>query len=223
MARLRSSSPPAHGLTGFSPSLHAVARPSRQALLLAPPPPLADAWAVAPILVDDRAERGCYTLPPRRGTRLKIGDDVFTLRGDADADRTATAEDVERLNFALLLSPIATSNPTPFSTKSLLLYGDGGREIHRSSCRHRSVGRQRLLRSRLQVRPPDGRNRGVGCDGKAFGRGCGPPGRRRPRATTRPSFAAGRRPGQSLAAPFLLRLPRFRAAFALATVDSPAY
>jgi glycine/D-amino acid oxidase-like deaminating enzyme len=87
------------------PSLHAVARPSRQALLfLAPPPPLADAWAVAPILVDDRAERGCYTLPPRRGTRLKIGDDVFTLRGDVDADRTATAEDVERLTRVAALA-----------------------------------------------------------------------------------------------------------------------
>jgi glycine/D-amino acid oxidase-like deaminating enzyme len=87
------------------PSLHAVARPSRQALLfLAPPPHLADAWAGAPILVDDRAERGSYTLPPRRGTRLKIGDDVFTLRGDADADRTATAEDVERLTRVAALA-----------------------------------------------------------------------------------------------------------------------
>jgi glycine/D-amino acid oxidase-like deaminating enzyme len=124
------------------PSLHAVARPSRQALLfLAPPPPLADAWAVAPILVDDRAERGCYTLPPRRGTRLKIGDDVFTLRGDADADRTATTEDVERLTRVAALAYRDFRLLRRSRAKSLLLYGDGGREIHRSSCRRRSVGR----------------------------------------------------------------------------------
>jgi sarcosine oxidase/sarcosine oxidase subunit beta len=118
------------------PSLRAVARPSRQALFfLAPPPHLADAWAGAPILVDDRPERGRYTLPPRRGTRLKIGDDLFTLRGDADADRTATAEDVERLTQVAALAYRDFD-----SYAGLLLYGHGGRTIYRWTRRRRSLG-----------------------------------------------------------------------------------
>jgi glycine/D-amino acid oxidase-like deaminating enzyme len=43
-------------------------------------------------------------LPPRRGTRLKIGDHVFTRRGDADEDRTATDQDVARLIRVLPLA-----------------------------------------------------------------------------------------------------------------------
>ena len=68
--------------------------PSRQLLLyLEPPAALADAWAKAPIIVDQGAGHGAYVLPPRGGTRLKIGDHVFTRRGHGDDDRVATEED----------------------------------------------------------------------------------------------------------------------------------
>lgn len=87
------------------PPLLDVAQPSRQAVLfLAPPPHLAKPWASAPVLVDDRPEEGCYALPPRQGTRLKIGDHLFTRRGDVDGDRTATDEDVARLRHVAALA-----------------------------------------------------------------------------------------------------------------------
>ncbi len=80
------------------PQLRGVAVPSRQAVLyLAPPVDLAAAWDRAPVLLDASADGGLYTLPPRRGTRLKIGDHVFSRSGDADEDRVATARDLERL------------------------------------------------------------------------------------------------------------------------------
>jgi hypothetical protein len=41
-----------------------------------------------------------YTLPPRRGTRLKVGDHRFSLRGDPDGPRLATDADLERLRRA---------------------------------------------------------------------------------------------------------------------------
>ena len=80
------------------PSLKGRAIPSRQAVLyLSPPPGLADAWARAPVMLDVRADGGLYTLPPRRGTRLKVGDHVFSCTGDPDEDRVATAHDLARL------------------------------------------------------------------------------------------------------------------------------
>jgi glycine/D-amino acid oxidase-like deaminating enzyme len=80
------------------PSLKAEATPSRQAVMfLAPPPDLAHVWADASVMADLGTESSCYILPPRRGTRLKFGDHVFTRRGDADEDRTATDLDVQRL------------------------------------------------------------------------------------------------------------------------------
>lgn len=80
------------------PGLRAEATPSRQAVLyLAPPPDLADAWDSAPVLLDHGGDIGIYTLPPRRGTRLKIGDHHFSRTGDPDDDRLATARDLERL------------------------------------------------------------------------------------------------------------------------------
>ena len=82
----------------LEPSIKGISVPSRQAALyFAPPPELAAAWAAAPVLLDQAPGGGLYILPPRRGTRLKIGDHVFSRRGDADADRTATEEDLERL------------------------------------------------------------------------------------------------------------------------------
>lgn len=80
------------------PSLTGIAVPSRQAVMfLAPPPALAAAWQAAPVMIDLGAESGTYTLPPREGTRLKIGDHRFTRQGDPDGDRAGTDADVERL------------------------------------------------------------------------------------------------------------------------------
>jgi sarcosine oxidase/sarcosine oxidase subunit beta len=84
------------------PSLRGVAVPSRQAVVfLAPPPELAAAWARAPVMLNRSLVGGTYTLPPRRGTRLKVGDHVFSRRGNPDDDRVARAEDLERLLPAL--------------------------------------------------------------------------------------------------------------------------
>ncbi len=84
------------------PALRGVAVPSRQAVVyLAPPPHLAAAWATAPVMLNRSRAGGTYTLPPRRGTRLKVGDHVFSRRGDPDEDRVARAEDLERLLPAL--------------------------------------------------------------------------------------------------------------------------
>ncbi|MET3927031.1 FAD-dependent oxidoreductase [Devosia sp. 2618] len=69
--------------------------PSRQLLLyLEPPADLAKAWAEAPILVDQGSGHGAYILPPRGGTRLKIGDHFFTRRGTGSDDRLATEIDI---------------------------------------------------------------------------------------------------------------------------------
>jgi sarcosine oxidase/sarcosine oxidase subunit beta len=72
-------------------------------MFLAPPADYAHAWAEAGVMGDLGEESSCYMLPPRRGTRLKIGDHVFTRRGDADEDRTATDQDVARLTRVLKL------------------------------------------------------------------------------------------------------------------------
>jgi sarcosine oxidase/sarcosine oxidase subunit beta len=80
------------------PSLRRIAVPSRQAVVyLAPPPALADAWADAPSLLDTDPESGVYSLPPRRGTRLKIGDHRFSRTGDPDGDRIAREDELAAL------------------------------------------------------------------------------------------------------------------------------
>ena len=83
----------------LAPGLRGVGIPSRQAVLyLSPPPDLAEAWSKAPVMLDLREDGGgTYTLPPRRGTRLKVGDHVFSRTGDPDGDRVATAQDLARL------------------------------------------------------------------------------------------------------------------------------
>jgi sarcosine oxidase/sarcosine oxidase subunit beta len=48
-------------------------------------------------MVDVVKTGGVYTLPPHRGTRLKIGDHVFSRRGDPDEDRIADEQDLKRL------------------------------------------------------------------------------------------------------------------------------
>ncbi|WP_439602859.1 NAD(P)/FAD-dependent oxidoreductase [Devosia sp.] len=87
------------------PAIYPAARPrltpSRQVMLyLEPPAELAAAWAAAPVLVDQGVTHGGYILPPRGGTRLKLGDHVFTRRGDGSDDRIATAEDVAAVTTA---------------------------------------------------------------------------------------------------------------------------
>ena len=77
------------------PSLRGVAVPSRQAVVfLAPPTRFASAWAQAPIVVIKNGPAGLYVLPPRSGTRLKVGDHRFSLTGNPDDDRKATKEDL---------------------------------------------------------------------------------------------------------------------------------
>jgi glycine/D-amino acid oxidase-like deaminating enzyme len=87
------------------PELAGDVVPSRQAVAyLAPPSDLAAAWAAAPVVVDFRGDSGTYTVPPRVGTRLKIGDHVFTRAGDPDDGRAATRADLD----ALLAAAAAT-------------------------------------------------------------------------------------------------------------------
>ncbi len=72
--------------------------PSRQTVVfLAPPQDLAALWARAPIYLDLDAETGTYVLPPRPGTRLKIGDHRFSRTGDPDAPRIASEDEVANL------------------------------------------------------------------------------------------------------------------------------
>ena len=79
-----------------------VAVPSRQLVLyLEPPAQYAAAWAAAPVVVDMGADYGAYVLPPREGTRLKIGDHVFTRRGHGSDDRIASESDVKPVLAAL--------------------------------------------------------------------------------------------------------------------------
>ena len=86
------------------PETVGTAVPSRQTVLfLAPPLEFARAWAEAPITLDIGLESGTYTLPPRPGTRLKIGDHQFSRSGDPDGDREATDADIARLLVAARL------------------------------------------------------------------------------------------------------------------------
>lgn len=75
--------------------------PSRQTVLyLEPPEKFAAVWAAAPVLVDQGTTHGAYILPPKDGTRLKIGDHVFTRRGDGNDDRVATEADIAPVRAA---------------------------------------------------------------------------------------------------------------------------
>lgn len=82
----------------LAPGLKGVAVPSRQAMLyLSPLPEFATAWAAAPVMVTRGAAGGLFCMPPRHGTRLKIGDHRFSLTGDPDGPRTPTRDDIERI------------------------------------------------------------------------------------------------------------------------------
>jgi len=81
-------------LPAILPAARPRLTPSRQLVLyLEPPAELAAAWAAAPVLVDTGVTHGAYILPPRGGTRLKIGDHTFSRRGEGSDDRIARPED----------------------------------------------------------------------------------------------------------------------------------
>ena len=82
-------------LTKLRPEAMPRLTPSRQTVLyLEPPARYATAWATAPVMINQDVRTGAYILPPRQGTRLKVGDHVFTRRGNADDDRIATEADI---------------------------------------------------------------------------------------------------------------------------------
>ena len=86
------------------PGLRSDLTPSRQSVLyLAPPQRYAAAWANAPFIVDTSKVSETYALPPRNGTRLKLGDHVFTYRGHPDEARLAGDDDLARLRHAMSL------------------------------------------------------------------------------------------------------------------------
>jgi glycine/D-amino acid oxidase-like deaminating enzyme len=73
--------PEAAAAAGLRVSLQTIA-------YLEPPPDLAPAWRDAPLLLcrlPSHPTGGVYVLPPRHGTRLKIGDYATDTAGDPDA------------------------------------------------------------------------------------------------------------------------------------------
>lgn len=106
-------------VTRLLPELAHRLVPSRQAVMfLAPPPALASSWRTAPLFVDLGLRSGTYVLPPRPGTRLKIGDHVFSRRGNPDASRIASDADVERLIAACRLAYTDFDAYTPLERKA---------------------------------------------------------------------------------------------------------
>ncbi|MCX5578420.1 NAD(P)/FAD-dependent oxidoreductase [Kaistia terrae] len=87
-------------VTRLLPEVAPAVTPSRQTVLyLDPPDDLRSAWAEAPILIEEGAHLS-YTLPPRGGTGLKIGDHHFSRRGHPDEDRTPSSEDIAPVEAA---------------------------------------------------------------------------------------------------------------------------
>lgn len=73
---------------------------------LEPPASLAAAWQTAPLLLNrlPTASGGVYVLPPRRGTRLKVGDYDHVDDGDPDAPRIPTSAQRDRVLEAASLA-----------------------------------------------------------------------------------------------------------------------
>ncbi len=72
--------------------------PSRQLFAyLEPPMDQTLAWSRMPMVLDIDPAFGFYLVPPVGGTRMKVGDHSFTLTGDPDQDREATAEEARTL------------------------------------------------------------------------------------------------------------------------------
>ncbi|MGH6900106.1 MAG: NAD(P)/FAD-dependent oxidoreductase [Geminicoccaceae bacterium] len=78
------------------PTLRGRITPSRQtALYLEPPPETLPVWRAAPMVLDqiEAARGGFYAVPPIGGTRLKVGDHGFSLRGHPDLERAPSDAD----------------------------------------------------------------------------------------------------------------------------------
>lgn len=89
-------------LPSLLPNTQPRMTPSRQLVLyLDAPTKYAAAWQEAPVIVDVGANHGAYILPPRKGTRLKIGDHQFTRRGHGADDRIARSEDTAPVEEAV--------------------------------------------------------------------------------------------------------------------------
>ena len=162
------------------PALRGRVTPSRQvALYLEPPPDLLAAWRAAPAVLDQfEAARGGFAVPPVDGTRLKVGDHVFTLRGEPDAEREPTEADRTQTMTVARSRLVGFERYRAGCGQDLLLQRRRGRTVHRRAGGTRA-GPRRLLRSRLQVRRRDGRGGRRGAE------------RRAPAAALR-SWAAGR-------------------------------
>lgn len=87
-------------------------------MFLAPPPAFARHWQAAPVFIDFGLHSGTYVLPPRPGTRLKIGDHHFTRYGDPDGSRMANDTDVERLIAACRVAYTDFDTYTPLERKA---------------------------------------------------------------------------------------------------------
>jgi glycine/D-amino acid oxidase-like deaminating enzyme len=75
------------------PALRGRVTPSRQvALYLEPPADALAGWRAAPMVLDqiEAARGGFYAVPPVAGTRLKVGDHAFSLRGQPNLEREPT-------------------------------------------------------------------------------------------------------------------------------------
>jgi sarcosine oxidase/sarcosine oxidase subunit beta len=82
------------------PDLAGAPVPSVQTVAyLEPPPALSQAWAEGPVFLCRlaNASGGAYILPPRAGTRLKIGDYAHPMVGDPDAPRAPNPDHVANL------------------------------------------------------------------------------------------------------------------------------
>ncbi|HWL82038.1 MAG TPA: FAD-dependent oxidoreductase [Roseomonas sp.] len=82
----------------FVPGLAGRVTASRQIVVyLEPPPAHRAAWEAAPMLLDLSDEGGFYAVPPVAGTPLKVGDHRFSLQGDAEDPREASAAEAEAI------------------------------------------------------------------------------------------------------------------------------
>ena len=80
------------------PGLAGRVTPSRQIVVYVEPPAQhRAAWDLAPMLLDLSAQGGFYAVPPVAGTPLKIGDHRFSLQGDAEDPREASAAEAEAI------------------------------------------------------------------------------------------------------------------------------
>jgi glycine/D-amino acid oxidase-like deaminating enzyme len=85
------------------PALRGRVTPSRQvALYLEPPADALAGWRAAPMVLDqiEAARGGFYAVPPVAGTRLKVGDHAFSLRGQPDLEREPS--EAERMRAVAL-------------------------------------------------------------------------------------------------------------------------